>query len=640
MFKLYKKFRKRDWILTAIIIGLTILQVYCTMTMVDYVQGLITSIGYLNYHNNPSSMPELVQLLTLANAYSNGVVDWNIFSNWLANNESILAGLGLTPQVTDALKAIPTASTGDIWFNGGMMILVATGTAACQIIIEVLASYITANFATDIRSEVNNKITNFSLAEINKFSTASLITRATNDIQQVSMCTLLMLRMVFAAPVTAIWAICKISATSYELPLATGIAIALMVLALALIMGSVLPKFKIMQKQIDKINALTQENLSGIRVVRAYNAEKYQEEKFKNANIDLTKTQLFAGRVLAIMSPVMTIIMNGLTLIIYWLGAILINAKNTAVDYAVITSFSTLATQIVMAFMMLLMMFIMWPRASVSAKRINEVLSTESTIIDPIEEKPLTEVGTVEFKDVSFRYPDAEADILEHISFKVKKGQTIAFIGPTGSGKSTLVNLVTRLYDATEGEVLVDGVNIKDIKQQTLRKRIGFVPQKGLLFSGTVRSNLGFGLTTPMSDEECKKACEISCAEEFVSKMQGKYDAPIAQGGSNVSGGQRQRLCIARAIAIKPEIFVFDDSFSALDFKTDRTVRENLKNEESEATKLIVAQRIGTIMDADQIVVLQEGQMVGVGTHQELLHNCEVYRDIALSQLSKEELGL
>ena len=640
MFKLYKKFRKRDWALTAIIIGLTILQVYCTMTMVDYVQGLITSIGYLNYHNSPSSMPELVQLLTLANAYSNGVVDWNIFSNWVANNESILAGLGLTPQVTDALKAIPTASTGDIWFNGGMMILVATGTAACQIIIEVLASYITANFATDIRSEVNNKITNFSLAEINKFSTASLITRATNDIQQVSMCTLLMLRMVFAAPVTAIWAICKISATSYELPLATGIAIALMVLALALIMGSVLPKFKTMQKQIDKINALTQENLSGIRVVRAYNAEKYQEEKFKNANIDLTKTQLFAGRVLAIMSPVMTIIMNGLTLIIYWLGALLINAKNTAVDYAVITSFSTLATQIVMAFMMLLMMFIMWPRASVSAKRINEVLSTESTIIDPIEEKPLTEVGTVEFKDVSFRYPDAEADILEHISFKVKKGQTIAFIGPTGSGKSTLVNLVTRLYDATEGEVLVDGVNIKDIKQQTLRKRIGFVPQKGLLFSGTVRSNLGFGLTTPMSDEECKKACEISCAEEFVSKMQGKYDAPIAQGGSNVSGGQRQRLCIARAIAIKPEIFVFDDSFSALDFKTDRTVRENLKNEESEATKLIVAQRIGTIMDADQIVVLQEGQMVGVGTHQELLHNCEVYRDIALSQLSKEELGL
>ena len=640
MFKLYKKFRKRDWALTAIIIGLTILQVYCTMTMVDYVQGLITSIGYLNYHNSPSSMPELVQLLTLANAYSNGVVDWNIFSNWVANNESILAGLGLTPQVTDALKAIPTASTGDIWFNGGMMILVATGTAACQIIIEVLASYITANFATDIRSEVNNKITNFSLAEINKFSTASLITRATNDIQQVSMCTLLMLRMVFAAPVTAIWAICKISATSYELPLATGIAIALMVLALALIMGSVLPKFKTMQKQIDKINALTQENLSGIRVVRAYNAEKYQEEKFKNANIDLTKTQLFAGRVLAIMSPVMTIIMNGLTLIIYWLGALLINAKNTAVDYAVITSFSTLATQIVMAFMMLLMMFIMWPRASVSAKRINEVLSTESTIIDPIEEKPLTEVGTVEFKDVSFRYPDAEADILEHISFKVKKGQTIAFIGPTGSGKSTLVNLVTRLYDATEGEVLVDGVNIKDIKQQTLRKRIGFVPQKGLLFSGTVRSNLGFGLTTPMSDEECKKACEISCAEEFVSKMQGKYDAPIAQGGSNVSGGQRQRLCIARAIAIKPEIFVFDDSFSALDFKTDRTVRENLKNEESEATKLIVAQRIGTIMDADQIIVLQEGQMVGVGTHQELLHNCEVYRDIALSQLSKEELGL
>ena len=638
MFKLYKKFRKRDWILTAIIIGLTILQVYCTMTMVDYVQGLISSIGYLNYHNDPTSMPQLVQLLTISHAFKDGAVDWSVFSSWLANNENLLTGL--TPQVIEALHGIPTASIGNIWFNGGMMILVATGTALCQIVIEVLASYITANFATDIRSEVNDKITNFSLAEINKFSTASLITRATNDIQQVSMCTLLMLRMVFAAPVTAIWAICKISATSYELPLATGIAIVLMVLALAFIMGSVLPKFKIMQKQIDKINSLTQENLTGIRVVRAYNAEKYQEDKFKTANANLTKTQLFAGRVLALMSPVMTIIMNGLTLVIYWLGALLINAKNTAVDYAVITSFSTLATQIVMAFMMLLMMFIMWPRASVSAKRINEILSTENSIIDPVEEKALTEVGTVEFKDVSFRYPDAEADVLEHISFKVKKGQTIAFIGPTGSGKSTLVNLVTRLYDATEGEVLVDGVNIKDINQQTLRQRIGFVPQKGLLFSGTVRSNLGFGLTEPMSDEECHKACEISCAEEFVSKMQGKYDASIAQGGSNVSGGQRQRLCIARAIAIKPEIFVFDDSFSALDFKTDRTVRENLKKEESDATKLIVAQRIGTIMDADQIVVLQEGQMVGIGTHQELLHNCELYRDIALSQLSKEELGL
>lgn len=585
MFKLYKKLRKRDWVLVAIIIGLTILQVYCTMLMVDYIQYLIGAISGIYYQ-------------------------------------------------------LPGFSTADIWFNGGMMVLVAASSMVCQIIIEVLASYITADFATSVRTELNNKITNFSLAEINKFSTASLITRATNDIQQVDMCTLLMLRMVFAAPVTCIWAICKISATSYELPLATGIAIVIMVIALALIMGSVLPQFKVMQKRVDKINSLTQENLSGIRVVRAFNAEAYQEDKFKKANVALTKTQLFAGRVLALMSPVMTIIMNALTLIIYWLGATLINANTNNVNYASLSAFSNLATQIVMSFMMLLMMFVMWPRASVSAKRINEVLETENSIVDPIEEKPLIEEGTVEFKDVSFRYPDAESDVLEHISFKVKQGQTIAFIGPTGSGKSTLVNLVTRLYDATEGEVLVDGVNIKDIKQNTLRSHIGFVPQKGLLFSGTVRSNIGFGLDTKLSDEECKRACDIACAEEFVEKMEGKYDAPIAQGGTNVSGGQRQRLCIARAVAINPDILVFDDSFSALDFKTDKTVRENLKNEESKATKLIVAQRIGTIMDADQIVVLQEGKMMGIGTHEELLKNCSVYRDIALSQLSKEELGL
>lgn len=585
MFKLYKKLRKRDWVLVAIIIGLTILQVYCTMLMVDYIQYLIGAISGIYYQ-------------------------------------------------------LPGFSTADIWFNGGMMVLVAASSMVCQIIIEVLASYITADFATSVRTELNNKITNFSLAEINKFSTASLITRATNDIQQVDMCTLLMLRMVFAAPVTCIWAICKISATSYELPLATGIAIVIMVIALALIMGSVLPQFKVMQKRVDKINSLTQENLSGIRVVRAFNAEAYQEDKFKKANVALTKTQLFAGRVLALMSPVMTIIMNALTLIIYWLGATLINANTNNVNYASLSAFSNLATQIVMSFMMLLMMFVMWPRASVSAKRINEVLETENSIVDPIEEKPLVEEGTVEFKDVSFRYPDAESDVLEHISFKVKQGQTIAFIGPTGSGKSTLVNLVTRLYDATEGEVLVDGVNIKDIKQNTLRSHIGFVPQKGLLFSGTVRSNIGFGLDTKLSDEECKRACDIACAEEFVEKMEGKYDAPIAQGGTNVSGGQRQRLCIARAVAINPDILVFDDSFSALDFKTDKTVRENLKNEEAKATKLIVAQRIGTIMDADQIVVLQEGKMMGIGTHEELLKNCSVYRDIALSQLSKEELGL
>ena len=379
--------------------------------------------------------------------------------------------------------------------------------------------------------------------------------------------------------------------------------------------------------------------MTGIRVVRAFNAEDYQEQKFLKANGNLTKSQLFTGRMLSLMSPVMMIIMNGLTLSVYWIGATLMQNGSTTLNYASVSAFSSLATQIVMAFMMLLMMFILWPRASVSAKRINEVLQTQNSILDPENEKKTTEVGTVEFKDVSFRYPDAEADILEHISFRANKGDTVAFIGSTGSGKSTLVNLVTRLYDCTEGEVLVDGVNVKELRQKTLRSKIGFVPQKGVLFSGTVFSNIGFGRDS-LTKEQCDRALRIACADEFVAKMEGGQEAPIAQGGTNVSGGQRQRLCIARAIAIEPEIFVFDDSFSALDFKTDRTVRDNLAREEKEATKLIVAQRIGTIMDADLILVLQEGKVVGQGRHKELLQTCPVYRDIALSQLSKEELGI
>ena len=651
MFKLYTRLRKRDWALVAIIVGLTVLQVWCTMLMVDYISDIILSITYLNYHNNLSAFlslfegmvfPEggnvLAGLVSLISGYgtAEGGIDWS----GLLSDQGYNAFLGfLDPAARAPFDGIASASTGQIWFNGGMMVLVALGLAACQIVIEVLASYITSHFATDIRSDVNGKISSFSLAEINKFSTASLITRTTNDIQQVSMCTLMMLRMVFAAPVTAIWAICKIQEVSYQLTLATGIAIVLLVICLVLIMGAVLPQFKIMQKRIDKINSLTQENLTGIRVVRAFNAEDYQEQKFQKANGNLTKSQLFTGRMLSLMSPVMMIIMNGLTLSVYWIGATLMQNGSTTLNYASVSAFSSLATQIVMAFMMLLMMFILWPRASVSAKRINEVLQTQNSILDPENEKKTTEVGTVEFKDVSFRYPDAEADILEHISFRANKGDTVAFIGSTGSGKSTLVNLVTRLYDCTEGEVLVDGVNVKELRQKTLRSKIGFVPQKGVLFSGTVFSNIGFGRDS-LTKEQCDRALRIACADEFVAKMEGGQEAPIAQGGTNVSGGQRQRLCIARAVAIEPEIFVFDDSFSALDFKTDRTVRDNLAREEKEATKLIVAQRIGTIMDADLILVLQEGKVVGQGRHKELLQTCPVYRDIALSQLSKEELGI
>ncbi len=638
MFELYKRLRKRDWILVGVIVALTVLQVYCTMLMTDYIRDMITSITYLNYHNSMEELLSLfegnpqVQQILQGFALEGGGVDW---TRLLSQLGPLIEGLPIQSQVL----AIANASVGDIWFNGGMMVAVATGLAACQIVIEIMASYITSHFASDIRSHVNQKVSSFSLGEINRFSTASLITRTTNDIQQVSMATLLMLRMIFAAPVTAIWAICKIQSASYQLTIVTAVAIVLLVCALFLVMSLVLPRFKLMQKKVDKINALTQENLEGLRVVRAFNAEDYQEKKFRKANLELTRTQLFTGRMLNLMSPLMMIIMNGLTLAIYWIGATLIQGGDRTLDYGSISAFSNLATQIVMSFMMLLMMFILWPRASVSAKRINEVLHTDSAIVDPEVEKEPTEVGTIEFRDVSFRYPDAEENMLEHISFKARQGDTVAFIGSTGSGKSTLVNLVTRLYDCTEGEILVDGVNVKDLKQKTLRSKIGFVPQKGVLFSGTIFSNLAFG-NDQLTLEDAQRSLSISCASEFVDKMEGKEMASIAQGGTNVSGGQRQRLCIARAVSIHPEIYVFDDSFSALDFKTDKTLRENLAREEKNATKLIVAQRIGTIMDADLIIVLQDGKVVGMGRHRELLQGCEVYRDIALSQLSKEELGI
>ncbi len=654
MFKLYTRLRKRDWWFVAIIVVLTVLQVYCTMLMVDYISGMIEAIQYLNCHNSAYELFNMFEsatsgieggdalLAALQSIFapfvdSNGSIDWVS----LQSDPAYLAFISNLPiEVQNVMNTIMNAGPGDIWIEAGMMVLVAVGIAGCQIVIEILASYVTANLASKVRAELNEKVSSFSLAEIKKFTTASLITRATNDVQQVSMCTLLVLRMIFAAPITAIWAICKIQSASWELTLATAITIILLVAALTLIMCFVLPVFKTMQKRIDRINSLTQENLTGLRVVRAYNAEGYQKKKFAKANEELTKSQLFTGRLLALMSPVMMILMNGLTLAIYWIGAYLIQGGSTTLNYASVSAFSQLATQIVMSFMMLLMMFIMWPRASVSARRINEVIECPLSINDPANPKDVLESGTVEFRDVSFRYPDAEEDVLEHVSFKAKKGDTIAFIGSTGSGKSSLVNLVARLYDVTDGEVLVDGVNVKELKQETLRSHIGFVPQQGVLFSGTVRSNISLGLEGEIDDDECKRALEVACADSFVKDMEGGYDASIAQGGTNVSGGQRQRLCIARAVALKPEIFVFDDSFSALDFKTDRAVRENLAKDEKDATKLIVAQRIGTIMDADLILVLQEGKVVGQGTHKELLKNCSVYRDIALSQMSKEELGL
>ncbi len=623
MFKLYKKLRPVDWVLLAVLVGLTVLQVYCTMLLVDYIKDIISSITYLNYHNNPAAIsPEIGAAVS-----ENG---WDYIVGVIGEG-------GFPDELASLLLKAANAKTGDILYNGGMMLLVAASSAVAQGLVGLIASYVSAGLSARLRSAVYSKVDSFSVAERDMFSTPSLITRTTNDVQQVQMANILMLRMAFAAPVTAVWAICKIQGTSTYLTLATVIAVIALVLFLALLMVFVLPKFKIMQKLLDKLNGVSRENLTGIRVIRAYNAEEYQKDKFEKSNEAITKAQLFAGRMMSLMSPVMMLIMNGVSLAIYWLGSHLINAGST--DYATVAAFMQLASQIIMAFMMLMMMFVLLPRAQVSAKRINEVLETPLSVTDPETEEPLKEEGTVEFKNVSFGYPDSDEKVIHNISFRAEKGETVAFIGSTGSGKSTLINLVPRFFDVTDGQVLVDGVDVRNIKQKTLRSVIGYVPQKGVLFSGTVKSNIAFG-DESLDDEKIISAAKIAEADEFIRNMENGYGSEISQGGKNVSGGQKQRLSIARAVAVNPQIFIFDDSFSALDYKTDRKVRENLKAAADGATKLIVAQRIGTIMDADKIIVLDNGNAVGVGTHKQLLKSCPVYREIALSQLSKEELGL
>lgn len=581
MFKLYKKLKAADWLIVALIVGITVAQVFFTMELTDKISDIVGAI------------------------------------------RAVSAG-------------VPGATVGDIWREGGIMLAFAVCTALCQTAVCFAAAKVSSDLSATLRGKVYAKVESFSIAEVNRFSTPSLITRTTNDIQQVHMANVMTLRMLIYAPIMAIWAICKINASSGELTAATAVAVIVLVVCIAAVMLLVMPKFRLMQKLTDRLNGVTRENLTGIRVVRAYNAEDYQQNKFEKANTEFTGTQLFTGRLLALMSPIMMLVMNGLTLAIYWIGASLMNAGE--IEYQTIVSFMTLASQVIMAFLMMLMMFILLPRASVAAKRINEVLETELSVKDPETETPLKECGTVEFRDVSFRYPDADADVFEHISFRAEKGQTIAFIGSTGSGKSTLINLVPRFYDATEGEVLVDGVNVKELKQSTLRDKIGYVPQKGVLFTGTVAENIAFG--GKAGREEIEEAAKIAEADGFIGEMENGYDSPIAQGGKNVSGGQKQRLSIARAVATRPEIMIFDDSFSALDYRTDKQVRANLKEHLAGVTNLIVAQRIGTIMDADKIIVLDKGKAVGEGTHRELLENCDVYREIALSQLSKEELGL
>lgn len=627
MFKLYKKLRPIDWVLLIVLVGLTVLQVYCTMLLVDYTKDIIQSITLLDYFNHPEKLDEAGALAALIGS----------LGGWGNVTAEALAAAGVEGSKAGELMKIASASTGDIWRSGGLMLAVALGSAAAQCAVGLIASYVSAGLSTNIRSAVYKKVDSFSASEVDKFSTPSLITRTTNDVQQVQVANIMMLRMVVAAPITAVWAICKIRATSMQLTWATIVAVVLMLACITAIMIVVMPKFKSMQKLTDKLNGVSRENLTGIRVVRAYNAEGYQEEKFEKANVAITKTQLFTGRVMALMSPIMTLIMNGISLALYWIGASLINKGTT--DFPTISSFMMLASQIIMAFMMLMMMFVLLPRAQVSAERINRVLGTEVSVKDPETDAERTETGTVEFKNVTFRYPDSDEAVIKNISFRANKGDTVAFIGSTGSGKSTLINLVPRFFDVTEGKILIDGVDVREIKQKTLRHIIGYVPQKGVLFTGTVKENIAFG-NPALSDEEIVAAAKVAEADDFVSRMEKGYESDISQGGKNVSGGQKQRLSIARAVAMKPEIFIFDDSFSALDYKTDKKVRENLREAAAGTTKLIVAQRIGTIMDADKIVVLDSGDAVGVGTHKELLETCPVYREIALSQLSKEELGL
>ena len=531
----------------------------------------------------------------------------------------------------------------EVWEAGGYMLACALGSLLTSIVISFIASRVSAVLSYRMREAIYNKVESFSMEEIKNFSTSSLITRTTNDVSQVQFTLTLSLQLLVKAPVMAIWAICKISNKGWQWSVATACAVAILIVMLAVVIIFAIPRFKKIQKLTDNLNSVTRENLDGLRVVRAYNAEKYQEKKFDKANDELTRNHLFTGRVMAIMNPGMTLISSGLTLAIYWIGAYLINNSSYPANLQLFSDmvvYISYAMQIVMSFMLLIMIFMMLPRASVSAKRINEVLDTEPKILDGTLNSSSNE-GTVVFNNVSFKYPDAQEYVVRNVSFTANKGETIAFIGSTGSGKSTIINLIPRFYDVTDGEILIDGVNVKDYSQKELHNKIGYVPQRAVLFAGTIKSNIDFGDSGKgeMSEENMANAAEIAQAKNFIDKLPEKFDARVAQAGTNFSGGQKQRIAITRAVARNPEIFIFDDSFSALDYKTDRKLRKELKSKTADAVTFIVAQRIGTIKDADKIIVLEAGDVVGMGKHEELLSSCEVYREIALSQLSKEELG-
>lgn len=529
---------------------------------------------------------------------------------------------------------------GDIWANGGYMLLCALGSLTCSVITSFFVVRIAADFSARLREVLYTKVQRFSMSEINKFSTASLITRSTNDVQQVQMLIAMGLQMIIKAPITAVWAITKIAGKQWQWSVAVAVAVAVLLLGITSIMMMVVKKFKKLQRLTDDLNKVTRENLTGLRVIRAYNAEGFQENKFELVNEEFTGTHLFTGRVMAFMSPLMSLVMNGISLAIYWIGAYVINSADImSVQglFADMVVFMSYGMQIIASFMMLAMMFMIAPRSFVSANRINEVLDTHELIKEGNGVGNTDEKGTVEFRNVSFRYPDAGEDVLSGISFKAGKGDTVAFIGSTGCGKSTVVNLVSRFYDVTAGEVLVDGHNVREYRKNELAEKIGYVSQKAVLFSGDIRSNVDFG-DNNADDAAIEKAIDIARCSEFVEKEKGGISGRVAQNGSNFSGGQKQRLSIARAVAREAEIYIFDDTFSALDYKTDRELRAELKKEMKDATCLIVAQRIGTIIDADLILVLENGQVVGKGTHKELLENCPAYQEIAYSQLSEEEL--
>ena len=583
MLKILKKFKKKEWFLSFFALLLIIVEVWLELKMPDYM----------------SEITKLVQ--------------------------------------TEGSKM------ADIITNGAWMISCALGSLIAAIIVGYIVANVASSFSMNLRKDIFNKVESLSMNEIKQFKTNSLITRTTNDITQIEMVISMGLQLLLKAPITAVWAVLKILNKSWQWSVSTAVAVVILLSVIGILTIIVMPKFKIVQKLIDKINGVTRENLTGIRVVRAFNAEKYQEYKFEEVNNKLTNQQLFNQTMFAILSPVMYLVMNGLALAIYFIGASLINGalmSNKITLFGDMVVFSSYSMQVIMSFLMLAMIFMIMPRAQVSAERINEVLEKESSIkegtFDNIDTK---EIGTVEFKDVSFKYPDAEEYLLKNISFKVNKGETIAFIGSTGSGKSTLINLVPRFYDVTDGAVLVDGINVKEYKAETLNNKLGYIPQKAVIFSGSVNFNVAYGENgKKKSKKDIEEAIRVAQAKEFVEKMDNGYNTHLAQGGTNVSGGQKQRLAIARAIARRPEIYIFDDSFSALDYKTDAVLRKELKKYTKDATCLIVAQRIGTIMNADKIVVLDNGNCVGMGTHKELLKTCEVYKQIALSQLSKEEL--